>query len=195
MIINRRQNEHKAMMHEARGGSTVYIDWSDEDIKGTTCQPQSMIVWDGMELIGCPRGVGNDRHGIVQGVVYHVTSIEGTHVSLVMNAEYQNSTDEDEDDEDAPDADVAKAPSHIQLPMADVPKLLRLTHAMCYFTVQGRTLRDKKLLLVDTEHPAFSRRALIVGLSRATHGNHVHVANADVEESITGCKRRHVTII
>ena len=43
-IINRRQNEAKAMMHESRGGTTAYVEWCGEDINGTTCQPRGMIV-------------------------------------------------------------------------------------------------------------------------------------------------------
>ena len=61
------------------------------------------------------------------------------------------------------------------LPVLEVPRLLRLTHAMCYFTVQGRTIRDKHILLADTDHRHFSTRSLIVGMSRATHGKFVHV--------------------
>ena len=89
--------------------------------------------------------------------------------------------------------DVAKAPHEICVPAVDVPKLLRLTHAMCYFTVQGRTLRNKRILLVDAEHPFFQRRSLIVGLSRATHGDLVHVANKEDEERVTGRRRRSHT--
>ena len=62
----------------------------------------------------------------------------------------KNNTPDDNGDEDAPDTDVATAPASIKIPTEEVPKLLRLTHAMCYFTVQGRTLRDKRLPLVDT---------------------------------------------
>ena len=63
----------------------------------------------------------------------------------------------------------------IEVPIGEIPYLLRLTHAMCYYTIQGRTIRDKHIQLIDTEHPNFSRRSLIVGLSRATHGEYVHV--------------------
>ena len=64
---------------------------------------------------------------------------------------------------------------------------------MCYFAVQGRTLRVKHILLVDAEHPFFQRRSLIVGLSRATHGDLVHVANKEDEERVTGRRRRSHT--
>ena len=67
------------------------------------------------------------------------------------------------------------------MPIEEIPCLLRLTHAMCYYTVQGRTIKDRRTMLIDTDHPHFSRRALIVGLSRATHNNIVHVAGNEVE--------------
>ena len=62
-----------------------------------------------------------------------------------------------------------------------IPYLLRLTHAMCYYTIQGRTIRNKRLLLFGTGHPNFSRRALIIGLSRAAHGKDVHVGKDETE--------------
>ena len=43
------------------------------------------------------------------------------------------------------------------------------------------------ILLIDTDHPNFSRRALIVGLSQATHRKIVHVA--DNEAEILGTER------
>ena len=55
-------------------------------------QPQSMIIWEGIELIGCPHGTGNKRCGVVQGVVYHVTRIAKSKVYIEMNPEYQKIT-------------------------------------------------------------------------------------------------------
>ena len=65
--------------------------------------------------------------------------------------------------------------------MAEIPYLLRLTHAMCYYTAQGRTVRDKHVLLIDTNHPNVSHPALIVGLPRTTPGNMVHMATNETE--------------
>ena len=78
--------------------------------------------------------------------------------------------------------DVNKAKKEVTVPLADIPAVMRLTHAMCYYTVQGRTLHDHTLLL-DTSHVNFSRRALIVELSRATHGKFVHFAT-DEDDAI-----------
>ena len=69
-----------------------------------------------------------------------------------MNSEYQLAPEHvEDDDENLQDVDVAKAPLHIATPKLDVPTLLRLTHAMCYYTVQGRVLKNMRILLLDTE--------------------------------------------
>ena len=73
--------------------------------------------------------------------------------------------------------DVSKAKKEVTVPLADLPAVMRLTHAMCYYTVQGRSLRDHSLLL-HTADKEFCRRALIVGLSKATNGDFVHVASS-----------------
>ena len=49
ILINKRMNEAKAPDNAVR----VY---ATEEIQGTTCQPQDMLLWPKMELIGCPRG-------------------------------------------------------------------------------------------------------------------------------------------
>ena len=68
-----------------------------------------MISWCGIEFIGCPRGAGITRCGVVQGVVYTITQIDGANVYLSMNSEYQTAPEHaEDDDEDLPDADVAK---------------------------------------------------------------------------------------
>ena len=108
-----------------------------------------------MELIGCPRGRGK-KYDVVQGVVYTLLLIDCFSV-LHMRPEYGD--------------------EEIEVPLEEIPNLPRLTHAMCYYTVQGRTIKDRHIMLIDTDHPRFSRRALIVGLSRATHSKDVHVAD------------------
>ena len=87
--------------------------------------------------------------------------------------------------------DVSKAKKEVTVPLEDLPAVMRLTHAMCYYTVQGRTLQGHTLLL-DTTHPNFSRRALIVGLSRATHGDFVHVASSHDAKTFLGERRKTI---
>ena len=78
----------------------------------------------------------------------------------------------------APSAqDVAKAAQKLTLTHSEASQNLRLTEALTYPSVQGRTLRDKHSLLMDAnERSHFSSRHLVVGLSRATHGNYAHIA-------------------
>ena len=144
----------------------------------------------GVELIGGPRGTGRRHHGVVHGAVCSVVRVDEANVTLEMNGEYRRETQGEDDDDD-----VANVPETVNMPLTDVPRVLRLTHAMCYFTVQGRTLRDKHLLLLDTTHSHFSRRALVVGMSRATHGSCVHVASNEYEEFITGRRRKPIARI
>ena len=151
-------------MNKRAGG--LYVECREE-IRGTTCQPQSMYLRPGMELIGCPRGV-TPRRGVVQGVVYTVVDV-GPEVKIRINPEYQVESNLPSDWNEI------RTEVEMTLPVLEVPRLLRLTHAMCYFTVQGRTIRDKHILLADTDHRHFSTRSLSVGMSRATHGKFVHV--------------------
>ena len=145
-----------------------------------------------MELIGCPRGAGTVLYGVVQGIVYTTTQIDDANVYLSMNSEYRTApAHAEDDDEDLPGVDVATAPLHITIPKLDVPKLLRLTHAMCYYTIQGRTLKNKRVLLLDTEFKYFTSRALTVGLSRVTHSAHVSVATREMEERVTGRRQSY----
>ena len=151
-MINKRLNEAKAPDNAIR----VY---ATEEIQGTTCQPLDLIIWPKIELICCPRGRAK-KYSVVQGVVYTLLYI-GRMSVLRMKTEYGD--------------------EEIKVPLGEVPYLLRLTHAMCYYTTQGRTIKDKRILLFDTGHPHFSRRALIVGLSRARHGKHVHAVRGETE--------------
>jgi len=182
MIINARQNAALAAAEEARGAYTVQLTWEGEDLKGTTCQPQNMMIWEGIRLIGCPRGSGKVAMGVVQGVVYVVKQISDTHATLEMTRDYCK-------DPTKPPDPLTKEVAVVLLD--DLAEVLRLTHAMCYYTCQGRTM-DSHVVLMDTEYPRFSRRALIVGLSRATHGDLVHVATPQDEEIFLGERRRSV---
>ena len=119
---------------------------------------------------------------IVQGVVYTVVYIDDQTVVLQMRKEYTEKLNpEDEDDE----------VHEVIVPLGDVPALLRLTHAMCYFTCQGRSIDlGKPVLMIDTRHKFFTRRALIVGMSRVRHGDGLHIATLEYETCVTGRLRK-----
>ena len=79
-------------------------------------------------------------------------------------------------DEELSEDDEAFIPERLQLSHEETCASLRPTFAMCYYSAQGTTIRDKNVLLFDTEgHPHFTMRHLNVGLSRATHPRYVHM--------------------
>ena len=62
---------------------------------------------------------------------------------------------------------------------------LRMTHAFCYYSVQGATLRNRHIALFDTtKGKFFTLRHLIVGMSRATHGQYVHILSERQQEML-----------
>ena len=63
-------------------------------------------------------------------------------------------------------------------------ELLRLTHALVYANVQGRTIRSKHVVLLDTHHRHFTMRHLIAGMSRVTDGCYLHIPTRDQEEAL-----------
>ena len=71
--------------------------------------------------------------------------------------------------------DVSEAAYTYTLTHAQAVRTLRLQHALVYANIQGRTMREKHLALLDTANMNFSVRHLIVATSRATHGKYVHV--------------------
>ena len=70
---------------------------------------------------------------------------------------------------------------------------MRLTYALCYASIQGRTLKDKHFLLLDMMHRKyFTMRHLIVGLSRATHRKYVHLPTLSEELALVERARESV---
>ena len=64
-------------------------------------------------------------------------------------------------------------------------------HALCYGSIQGCTMADKCILLLDTQKAHFTLCHLIVGVSRATHQDKVHVATAEYERDLMRCARMY----
>ena len=52
---------------------------------------------------------------------------------------------------------------------------MRLQHALCYYSTQGRTLLDGRIRLLDTDKTHFTKRHLIVRLSRTVRGADVEI--------------------
>ena len=122
----------------------------------------------------------------MQGVIYTVTSMTEEETTVQMRPEYRKAKKTEEDGEE-------DAPAETKVPTKEVTALFRLTHAMCYFTVQGRSFDlGRKTLLLDTDHKMFSRRHLIVGMSRVRRGNDLHIATPEYATNITGRTRKTI---
>jgi hypothetical protein len=165
-------------------GATL-LEWNKGgEWNGTTMQPQSMRVWassdgkklDGITLIGCPRGSGKEL--VVQGVIYCVMGITETHLELQMLPEYCHGRKDEK----------------ASVPIDEACTQLRPAHAICYYSVQGRTVRDRHLVLLNTDHQYMSVQALIVGLSRATQGQFVHIGDSASESLFCGERRVRQTM-
>ena len=106
-----------------------------------------------------------------------MTEITGTTLFVQMTDDFCRTRGQVETDERA------------ELPLENVCAHLRLCHAMCYYTVQGSTIRDRHIVLLDTSHKHFSVKSLFVGLSRATHGQYLHVGDSTSEGVFCGERR------
>ena len=132
---------------------------------------------------------------------YDVESVDGEKVVVRMDESYRRDREElepKEGDSERVQAakkraleKVEKQEGEIELSHADASRGLRLSHALCYTSVQGLTIRDRHILMLDMEHPHFSVRSLIVGLSRATRGAQVHAATQDQENRLMA-RTKHV---
>jgi hypothetical protein len=183
MRINAKQNARLAPVGstflEWEGIYNEVTDTTRWELTGTTMQPQSMHIWassdgeklDGIFLMGCPRGSGKQL--VVQGVVYCVMGISETEVELQMLPEYCH----------------GKKDERVSLPREEMCTQTRLSHAMCYYSIQGRTIKDRHIVLLDCNHHFFGVRNLIVGLSRATHGDYLHIGDNASERVFLGDRK------
>ena len=110
--------------------------------------PEYMQVWPGLKLQAC---VKEREEHIINGLEYEVLAIDDSIVRL-------RKLD--------PSGETDKHGAPFELPHKETALKMRLQHALCYYTAQGRTLRDGVVLCTDTSHPAFSRRHLITGIGR-----------------------------
>ena len=69
---------------------------------------------------------------------------------------------------------------------------MRPTHSLIYYTAQGRTLRDKNVLLLDVDARHFTLRHFIVGVSRATAGSRLNIATSKQQAELM---RRETAVV
>jgi hypothetical protein len=116
-------------------------------------QPQRMRLWKGIVLMAV---VGSAHKLLKNGLRYRVEEVAET-ARLVRI-----------------DDAGAERGEPFEMGLADVARDLRLTHALCYYSCQARTIYGP-LRLAQTDSRWFTLRHLIVGLGRAPAGVCVEV--------------------
>ena len=98
-------------------------------------------------------------------------SVEEGQVQLSMSPEFRGGdgasrSEVDSSDDSTTEENKGEAQEDITLFLGDAAALMRPTHCIVYYTAQGRTLRDKNVLLLDVASKYFTLRHFIVGVSR-----------------------------
>ena len=140
-------------------------------LKGTAMQPQSMWVKPGTILMGCAAGCKK----ILSGLEYEVKSADAETVVVSMRAPWRTS-DQLRATMDAKSLEAARRlEDDISLTHEETSRWLRLAYAITYYSVEGRTIPDRTVLLLDTASVFYTNRNLIVGISRAKEGRQVKI--------------------
>jgi hypothetical protein len=164
----------------------LWMPWDDEEpLPGFTMQPQSCWIWKGLEVVGCTRKA-LPKKIIVNGFSYTIVGFDSENVKLKVSLEYaqkdpqenaEEEEDEGEEEEVTPDWDEPiMEDGAFEVPHQDFMKHFRLAFAVPVCYAQGRTYRDQKLLIMDTESDHFTMRHLIVAISRVTNGSNLWIA-------------------
>jgi hypothetical protein len=177
VLSHHKRRRINRLYNEERDGHGVFVA-CDEAVSHHN-QPQDMYIRPGMQLLCCCRS----HRTLVNGVFYQVEAVDDTDVVVRMADAYTRDRST-LDDEARKKADQQEG--LITLPHKEASKALRLTYALCYASVQGLTLRDKSVLMLDLDSGHFSVRTLIVGLSRVTKASDISVASAEQEMELMG---------
>ena len=153
VLSHRKRMLVNAYYNRRNDSAGVYIP-SVGELQGVASQPQDMLLKPGMLVLGA----SSERSKILNGTEYEVLEADKDGVLVQMTEEFGGG-----------------AP--VLLNHHDASKYLRLGYAVCYYTVQGRTIRGRRVLLLDTGHRYFTMRHLIVGLSRVTTSSNMFVAD------------------
>ena len=123
--------------------------------------PQDMWLWAGLKLQSCVKD-SNENPNVTNGFEYEVMRVTAHKMKLRKLH---------------PSGDNVRHPpgSSFELPHGETALNMRLQHALCYYTAQGRTMRDGLVVMTDTNHRTFSRRDLITGSGRVGEGRDMEV--------------------
>ena len=198
-LLNHAVNKHLAAELEQNGVETRFIPKTTSKSLGVTMAPQDFKAWVGMELLGCIRQ--SNSKTIINGVWYVIARMDDRFIYLNVHERYRKQPGDDDDKETATETEdqedseedpaEGEIPAEIKLTYEQASKWLRPMHALCYGSIQGCTMANKKILLLDTTRAHFTLRHLIVGVSRATHQDNVHVATEEYEQNLMFFARRY----
>jgi hypothetical protein len=206
--VNKRLAEKRPL------GERVFIEAPKEKMRGVTMQPQDMWVWKGMELLCNTREYERGRPvngGVYVVEAFNSRTVrvrlhedyrpKFEHHSAENPEDVENLTADDEDSEHESEEEEAeeeaqpppKKKARVQDPekvgvhvleYEEVMETLRLQHALVHASVQGRTMRNEHIGILDCFTPNFTMRNMIVAMSRATHGKFVHVFNSKQQRDL-----------
>jgi hypothetical protein len=119
---------------------------------GVTMEGQDMDVCVGQELLCCRRRYEKDS--CVSGARYIVESWDSKTITVKLYKDY---------------GDLCHTLTHKR-----AAEMLRLQHALCYASIQGRTFTNTHVVLLDLENPHVTMRDIITAMSRPTNGRYLH---------------------
>jgi hypothetical protein len=158
---------------------------------GASMQSQDMLVWEGMELLCYSHRY--QKNSPVTGAVYVVQAWDESTITVTLHDDYKGDQivatpvveevveeGEESDDDQLDVEDVGpkngdkRTKDTYQLTHKRAGEILRLQHALVYASIQGRTMREQHIGLMDLENEHFTMRDLITAMSRPTHGKYLH---------------------
>ena len=156
--LAQRLNKRQAERARVQGLEVVLVKPRTEPKLGTSMAPHpEMRVFKGLRLTGSRRD--SVKNYILNGCSYVAVSV----------------------DEEKVVARLESGTSEIALTHQQCIQDLRLACARTYAGIQGLTLRDQRLLLLQTRHPFMEWRKLYVACSRVTSGKLLHIPTPEQE--------------
>jgi hypothetical protein len=144
---------HNAEMNERLAPQDAQLIKAPEAVSGVANMPQDMRVWPGLVLMA----VCQSSHKVLKnGLRYRIDEL-GKSLTLLCIG-----------DKGEPHGEP------FTLAVDEVAKSLRLTHALCYYSTQARTIYGP-LRLAQTSHRMFTLTHAIVGLGRGPTGADIEV--------------------